>query len=958
MLALCLTIFSSASAQTKFEFDIPQQRADLALTEFAKQANTTLLFPFDLAEKETANALKGEYTIELGIVKLLEGTGLYPVADESGLFSVKPIPGYYDQIDSPVEVAVEENAEPEIEAVINELEKIAIVGTRAAPRSAIDSSVPIDIIDESEFRTQGSSDVLSMLTSLVPSLNVNDQPINDASSLVRPANLRGMASDHTLVLLNGKRRHRSAVITFLGGGLSDGAQGPDISNIPSIALKQVEVLRDGASAQYGSDAIAGVLNFVLRDDDDGGSVETRLGRYMAGDGELWQIQGNKGLKLFDDGFLNLSAEYREQSATSRSIQRADAEVLMRHGNMFVAEPSQIWGAPEVEYDGKFAANFAFPYADEYEIYGFSNYAMRKIEGGFYYRNPHTRSGVNNGGLNQDGVQRLLVGDLDGVGMGISCPEVLITDGNVLDDADYRLIADNSSEVGRNCFAFNEVFPGGFTPRFGGRIKDASLFVGITGETSGEWLFDISASAGYSRIDYLIRNTINPSLGPDSPTEFAPGSAAQLEKNLNIDVRKEFEVGLKEPLNFAAGAEWRRETFSQLAGDPASYEVGLLAFNPVTGTSQGFGIGSNGFPGYKPEAAGKWGRANIALYTDFEATVNEDFRLGVAARYENFTDFGATLDGKISARYALDDSFALRGSVNTGFKAPTVGQNNVINVTTAFSSNGLEDQATLPPTNPISRQLGATALTPEESTNISVGLVGQMDNQLFFTIDYFNIRLTDRISTTSALPLTQQDIDTLLAQGVRDASSFSSAKFFTNDFDTRTQGIDVVINYSTLLWGAKTDVALAYNWTDTSVDRVTVYERVGIDGETFVETNLTEQRIRMLEDNLPAHRGTLTVKQDYGAVSTMLRLNYFSDYYEDHLDAAAGLDIFAGEELTVDLELNYQIDQHFNVAGGARNLFDNFPDRNPFEQFVGAQYPPTSPMGINGGFYYVRGRYVF
>ena len=958
LLACVLLFHASLFAQTKHVFNIESQRADQALTQFAQQANTTLLFPFDLAERETANALQGEYTIELGIVKLLEGTGLYPVADESGMFSVKPIPGYYEQATETHADPVTTLPEQPLNAVVQELEKIAIVGTRAAPRSVIDSSVPLDIIDDDEFNAQGASDVLAMLSSLVPSLNVNDQPINDASSLVRPANLRGMASDHTLVLLNGKRRHRSAVITFLGGGLSDGAQGPDISNIPASALKQVEVLRDGAAAQYGSDAIAGVLNFVLKDDDQGGSLEARYGSYFQGDGELIQVQGNRGFSLFTNGFLNISAEYRQQDATSRSVQRDDAQALIQYGNFNVADPAQIWGSPDVDYDAKFSANFAFPVGSEYEVYGFSNYARRSIEGGFYYRHPHTRSGVNFGGVDENGTPLLLVGDLDGVGQGIECPVVTINDGNVLDDSDYRLIADNSTDVGRNCFAFNEIYPGGFTPRFGGKIKDASLFWGIKGETDNHWLFDISASLGYSRIDYMINTTINPSLGPDSPTSFSPGSAAQLEKNLNFDVSREFNVGLSVPLNFAAGVEWRRETFSQVAGDPASYQIGPLAFDPSTGQTQGFGIGSNGFPGYKPEAAGKWGRGNVALYTDFEAQLSEAFRLGVAARYENFTDFGSTLDGKISAKYDVTDDFALRGSVSTGFKAPTVGQSNVINVTTAFSTEGLEDQATLPPTNPISLQLGASPLTPEESTNLSFGLVGQLGDHLFLTLDYFNIRLTDRISTTSALPLTQQDIDTLLAQGVADASSFSSAKFFTNDFDTRTQGIDLVVNYSTTLLGAYTDFALAYNWTDTSVDRVTVYNRVGLDGVPFQETNLTEQRIRMLEDNLPAHRGTLTVKQQYGLLSSLLRLNYFDDYYEDHLDAAAGLDIYAGAEITLDLELSYQVDEHLSISGGAKNLFDNRPDENPFVGFVGSEYPPTAPMGINGGFYYLRSRYLF
>ena len=433
-------LFSTAIfANQKYQFNIEKQRADLALTLFAQQANTTLLFPYDIAEKEMANELKGTYSIELGIIKLLEGTNLYPVADESGLFSVRPVPRISDP---PTDTIADEGSHiTESKSAIirtEEIEKIAIVGTRSSPRSVIDSPVPLDIIGDEEFTQQGSGDMLSMLTTLVPSLNVNDQPINDASSLVRPANLRGMASDHTLVLLNGKRRHRSAVITFLGGGLSDGAQGPDISNIPASALKQVEVLRDGAAAQYGSDAIAGVLNFVLKDDAEGGVVEARYGSFYQGDGELLQLQANRGFEMTSSGFANVSLEYREQDGTNRSVQRDDAQTLSNAGNVFINDPAQIWGSPEVKYDVKFAVNAGIDVRPDQEFYTFANYAKRDIEGGFYFRHPHTRSGVNDGGINQNGEPLLLVGDLDGLNFGISCPQVVISDDNVLDETQLPL----------------------------------------------------------------------------------------------------------------------------------------------------------------------------------------------------------------------------------------------------------------------------------------------------------------------------------------------------------------------------------------------------------------------------------------------------------------------------------------------------------------------------------------
>lgn len=950
---LILFISFQASAEDKYQFTISSQAADKALILFAQQANTTLLFPIELAEKEVVNSLDGNYTIELGLVKLLEGTGLYPVKSENGL-SVKAI----IQVDSTELNRIENTHNTENIFSSNEIEKIAVVGTRSAPRSVIDSPVPLDIIGVNEFTQQGSTDIISMLATLVPSFNVNDQPINDASSLVRPANLRGMASDHTLILINGKRRHRSSAITFLGGGLSDGAQGVDISNIPASSLQQIEVLRDGAAAQYGSDAIAGVINFVLNDNDAGGTFDVRAGQYSQGDGDLLQLQGNLGLALGTNGFINLSTEYKQQKATNRSVQRDDALLLIEAGNEYVESPTQIWGSPKIDYDFKFLVNMGYQLSSANELYSFANLAQRKVQGGFYFRNPQTRDGVFEGRPNEQGIPTLLVADLDGIGQGISCPKVLITDENILDDEDYLLIADDTTAIGQNCFSFNEILPGGFTPQFGGTISDLSWVFGIKGKSSTDWEYDLSAGVGYSEIDYQISQTVNPSLGPDTPFSFNPGLASQLEKNVNIDLFKQFNIDQKYQINFATGLEWRRESYRQKMGDLSSYVIGDLAFNPNTGVSQGFGVGSNGFQGYNDQSAGKWSRGNWATYTDFEVHMSDAFLFGLAARYEDFTDFGSTFDGKVSARMILNESLTLRGSVSTGFKAPTVGQSNVVNVTTAFSPGGLEDQATLPPTNPISIQLGATPLSPEESINISFGMVGEIAKQFYFTLDYFNIELHDRISTTSALHLSQDDINTLVSEGITEATSYGSAKFFTNDFDTTTQGIDAVVNYETYLFNIPSRFMFTYNWTDTKVDRVTLYSRMKADGTTYLESNLTPQRIQMIEDNLPAHRGSVSVVQAYNNLSSNIRLNYYAGFYEDHLDAAASLDIYTGSEVTLDLDISYQLNANFKLSAGAKNLFDNRPDRNPYSGNAGALYAATSPLGINGGLYYLRALYEF
>ena len=934
-----------------YSFSIPAQNANEALTELAKQANTTLLFPFDLAKKVKTNALEGTFTLNEALAQLLEGTELAVVTDESGAVSIR------SRSSLVAKETQTQDTEKKTDEGGNGLEKIAVVGTRNSPRSAVDSPVPLDVIGSETLNSQGNSDVLSMLSVMVPSLNVNDQPINDASSLVRPANLRGMSSDHTLLLLNGKRRHRSAVITFLGGGLSDGAQGPDISVIPAYALKQVEVLRDGAAAQYGSDAIAGVINFVLKDAREGGHVALKVGGYSEGDGELFQVQLNKGFAIGENGFLNATAEYRQQNGTSRSVQRIDAQNLIDQGNVFIASPSQVWGALDVNEDIKLALNAGADISSKSQFYSFATAARREINGGFYFRNPQTREGVFSRTDPNTGESRLIVADLDGLESGIACPSITLSSNSVLLDPTYQLIADNTTALGANCFAFNEWFPGGFTPKFGGTITDASVAMGVKHELPNGWAMDASATLGYSDIEYTISNTVNPSLGPQTPTSFSPGGVSQVERTLNLDFNKLIQTIFDDPVSIAVGLEWRKETYFQKSGDEASYIAGPFALEPPLGLNQGFSIGSNGFPGYQPQSAGHWSRSNWAVYADLEFYVTEAWQFGVATRVEHFSDFGSTFDGKLSTRYKLNDTFALRGSVNTGFKAPTVGQSNVINVTTAYGVNGLEDQATLPPTDLISLQLGATPLTPEESVNFSLGLVMQASENFFATLDYFNIRLSDRISTTSAIPLTDDDISALIAQGRPDAAKYNAAKYFTNDFDTKTQGVDLVVNYNFALADWSNSLLLAFNWTDTQVERVTLYP-AQVGDEIRLLPNLTQARIRMLEDNLPAHRGSITLEQSKGNWAFTWRLNYYGGFYEDHLDASAGMDIYGNALTTFDAQVAWKVLPQTQVTLGAQNLFDSLPNENPFQGEVGALYPPTSPSGINGAFYYAGIEYTF
>jgi iron complex outermembrane recepter protein len=824
--------------------------------------------------------------------------------------------------------------------------KMVIVGSRAAPRSIADSPVPVDVISSVELSTTGSTDMLDMLVGTVPSFNVHANPISDAATLVRPVNLRGLSSDSTLILVNGKRRHRGAVIAFQGGGINDGAQGADISVIPSIGLKQVEVLRDGAAAQYGSDAIAGVMNFILKDANEGGSVSVKYGEYYEGDGDTVTIDGNLGLPLTDDGFFNVSFQLKNADATSRSIQIPAAQAMFDAGNDAIQNPAQIWGSPEINDDYTVFFNSGINLDGDHEFYMFGNHSSRDVKGGFYWRNPHNRLNIYS---NDDGAT-LLVGDLDGVGQGITCPTVNITDDNVLDDPNYLLIANNNTPLGQNCFAVNELYPGGYTPNFGGTVEDMSFTAGVEGEFSGGFLdgfyYDVSGSIGQNEASFNIVNTINSSMGMDSPMDFELGEYIELEKAFNFSLVKGVDVGWDGDLNIATGVEWREESFEIIAGDEFSYRAGPLI-------DQGFNLGSHGFPGFQPSQAGNFKRDNIALYLDLEGYITEKLLVGGAVRYEDYSTFGDTTNFKLATQYEIDDGMSIRGSLSTGFRAPTVGQENVSNVQTSLEEGVLQDSALLPPTTEFAQLFGATPLEAEESVSKTIGFVYQNDD-FFFTADYYVIDVDGRITQSSKYQLEEADYLALEALGVDNPRSVGLVSFFTNDFDTQTSGLDLVANYSSQLFGHDTQYNFAYNYNATDVT----------SSGAFTDAD----KVKRLEDGLPKHRATLTVSQNWDDFDMFVRANYYGEYYAVHVDwVATGKN--ASAVVTLDAEVNYHLTDSMKLSFGAQNLLNQDAERIDFTNNGsdadgipnanwGGEFYETSPFGFNGGYYYMKATYSF
>lgn len=886
----------------------------------------------------------------------------------------------------------------------SDVEEIVTIGSRRPQRSASDSSVPIDVISGEEFTNMGFADLNEMLKTSVPSFNISRNSISDAATLVRPANLRGLPPDNILVLVNGKRRHRSGVIAEAGGSLAAGSQGADISAIPALAFKQTEILRDGAAAQYGSDAIAGVINFVLKDDADGFSLEARTGEFGEGDGNLTQYMANIGLPLGDDGFMNITGSWSEQDATSRSVQRTDALGLIAAGNTDVASPyAQVWGGPEYRDNWNVFFNSGIQLSDTQEVYAFGNFGQRETEGGFYFRNPNARGGVYTNGTTRAIVDTNIAAGQTGVTS--NCPALTSpgsgSSGVPLDSA--AVAADNAAMAALpdNCWALNQVLPGGYTPSFGGALRDASLISGVRGELSPNLTYDFSAGYGRNKVSFFLDNTWNPSNGPNGiaggvlKQGFELGSYVQSETNLNADFVYTMPVdGLASDLSLAFGGEWREERFETIIGEQDSWNAGQYAFQNVNGSNTysdgvtplpNLSIGAHGFAGFSPQQAGIWGRKNIAVYGEAEADVTDAFTASLAVRYEDFDSFGDTTNYKISGRYRLNDVLTLRASYNTGFRAPTPGQENVTKVSTSTIEGELVQSGQIPPTNPIAQFLGAEALKAEDSTNFSAGFVWDVTQDINVSVDYYNIELEDRIALTGLVDISGQPVPAgqncpgaaanpagnlatcLQELGVPGAADLTSVRFYTNDFETTTTGVDLVGTWD-LDWGdmGNGTFVAAWNWTETEVDSA--------------GSEVSRNRVVDLENFNPENRGVFTYNHFIGDFRFLARLRTYDDWTigdwsgdptargangtNATIDCEFGLyrdNCYEGENI-VDLEAAYTWNDNYTFVIGANNAFDEggAVDIDNLDGTIGSgnEFTGSTPWGIEGAFYYARLRMDF
>ncbi len=833
-------------------------------------------------------------------------------------------------------------------------ETIIVTGTRRTDRVLADSPVPVDVITADSLTQSGYTETNRLLAEQVPSFNFPQPSITDGTDVIRPATLRGLGPDQTLVLINGKRRHTSSLLN-INGSVGRGTSAVDINLIPTIALKRVEVLRDGAAAQYGSDAIAGVINFQLRDAREGGRFTVTYGAYntnvdgvdevtgvalnaagqpvlnadgtyqltntgknrKARDGETLTIAGVVGLPLGDDGYINVSAEYQDRNPTNRAGYDPRRQYALIGGAVDPRELtfdrlSHRYGDAATK-DMKLFVNAAANLSDAVELYTFASYGYR-----------------------------------DGKSAGF-----------------YRIASD-----ARNVTA---IYPDGFLPLINTDLNDFAGTVGLKGEVAG-WNWDLSGGYGINKFDFKITNSLNRSFGPASQTAFDSGGLRYSQALVNLDVSREISVGFAKSLTLAGGLEYRRETFDIRPGETASFANGAAGGAP----------GAQVFPGFRPDIGGQRvdeekSRRNISAYAEIDADISDQFGIQLAGRFEDYSDFGSDWNGKIAARFAPVEGIALRGAVATGFRAPSLQQQFYAAAATNNVNGVLLETVTLPVDNPVAIALGATPLAPETSISYSAGVVLTPLSRLSLTVDLYKVDIDDRIVVTENLQATRDaaGAPTGSNPGIAIATilnnagfnNVNAARYFVNGVDTSTRGIDAVATYRMDIGEGKLNLTAGFNYNKTKIKRVLA--AAGALAQVPGITLFGRQETLRLAKGQPSTKFNFSADYDQGWFGLTARANRYGKVL------GAGSDVFLDVPLkaqwVTDLELRATVGERFTLALGANNLLDSYPDTVPIGRGVdpvtnaGRNYPATnyflpysnfSPSGFNGRFLYARGTIKF
>ncbi|MCF2856230.1 TonB-dependent receptor [Pseudoalteromonas sp. SMS1] len=771
------------------------------------------------------------------------------------------------------------DSEPELKP-----EVIEVTGTRRSLRSIAESTVPVDIISLDEINSSGQLELSQVLTTLVPSFNFPNSQLADGTDHARPAVLRGLAPDHTLVLINGKRRHSSALLN-LNGTVGRGSSAVDLNMIPTAAIKRIEVLRDGAAAQYGSDAIAGVINIVLKDADEGGSLSFTYGKYdtqMAGakqlagvsqndsgelafelgedrtisDGNTSTISGNIGLPLGEAGFIHLSAETRNKAPSNRSgFDPREQYARDDNGNLdpreFDAQRyNHRFGKADIE-DFAFFYNAGYDLNEDTTLYSFGSYSEREGNSGGFFRRP---------------------------------------------------------KDGRNLTA---IYPDGFLPQITTEVEDFAVAIGLTTRIS-DWDIDNSANFGRNEFNFGVTNSLNTSMGVDSPTEFENGALVYDQLTFNVDAKNSFDFGLYEEVYITIGAEYRHESYQIKAGEEASYLTMLDA--------QGVPIAAGGaqvLAGFSPASAVDESRNNIAVFTEFDTYINSDWNIVLAARLEDYSDFGSTLTGKFASRYTVNDELSFRGALSTGFRAPSLAQSSYKSIATVFE-NGVPNEVGLFPVDTAAAEaLGARPLEAEESVNITAGFIYNTGD-FSLTLDAYRIDIDDRIVMSENL--SGDAVEHILVTAGE--HNVQRVRYFTNAIDSRTQGVDIVAtyNFDLELYGTIA-LSAALNINDTEVthvkDNPTELAELGNQYQYFAR-----REIARFEDGTPQDKLNLVATWQHKDWTVILKATRYGETADS--SSSVEKDEVLDSKWITDLEVAYHINDQWRFAAGANNLFDQYP----------------------------------
>ncbi|MFM5918628.1 MAG: TonB-dependent receptor plug domain-containing protein [Novosphingobium sp.] len=835
-------------------------------------------------------------------------------------------------------------------------DQIVVIGTRREDRSAVNSASPVDVIGAQDLTSQGTSNLMDAVRNVVPSFYVGQNTISDASSFVRAPSLRGLPGDEILVMLNGKRFNRSPLVQVYTGGdtaLSFGSHASDISVIPAIAIKNLQVLRDGATAQYGSDAIGGVLNYGLRDNA-GLELQARYGQYYDhGDGKSYDIAGNVGVKLGDRGFINLSGEYFDDGQTSRGATRPIAVRFAALNPSLASQlpnypmPVQNWGSSPV-HGYRALLNSAYDVTDNSQLYLFVNVAHSRANESFNYRSPISLGGfaIFNGTTSGTATVNRNAAFAHPIYL-TACPAVATcpTGG---------FVKSNLANT-QQTYNFSTLYPAGFTPRFVGVVDQAYGVAGYKGD-AGALHYDLSGSLSRSSLDLSMYNSLSPSYGSATQTSFKFGKLIQTEMDANLDMTYEVEAGLASPVTLSWGAEYRHEGYEQTAGDPQSYGAGPYASqNLYVETAPGVYAfdstvtmppGASGYGGTSPQFAGKFKQNSYGAYVGLETDLTKALSVGLAGRWEHYDSFGDAWVGKANAILHLTDTFALRGTVGTGFHAPSPGQNNVSILTTNFVAGNQVQTGTYPTSSSIAQFYGAVPLKPAKSTNYGLGFVFNPTPQFTLTVDGYSIKVRDRIGISQNFTVTAANVVSLPALNAVGVGGV--VNYFTNAFNTSTDGVDVVATYRTEALGGKLNLTAAYNY---NLSRVTKFDPALIGPAQLVN-------IRHLAPN---HRTNLSANWTSGPWTINARENYYGSW-QNETDYPG--QVF-GSRMITDLDVSYAFTSNYTLTVGANDLFNTKPNRiqatasNPIYLLTnstadGQIYPRNGgPFGFNGGFWYVR-----